>query len=329
MCKLAFAKTVDGSAYETVLRMLEHQENVVAGHSTGVAWQDKQGAHLRKAVGKVLNFKAKYPDTPRSHTALGHSRYATVGAITEDNQHPISLMFNGKRIGYAIHNGHWADYANYEYLRNRNLVNKTDSALIFTIYTKILEKAGNTKNGRRKALATLQQFLSGTVTASQNLILMFDDGQVIFSGFKLTYSQGEDGVGIMTFGFKNEVEAQKIYEVSQMRVLKFNAMPIKIDITSKPPKPTEKINVVPTCGIGSIGQTTKTAKEQTQLNLWKKIDKKKWRLVLENAFNQNNAKNYGELMKKRYNTNYRVVINSRGRYSVYVRRKDYQKVKSK
>src|SRR3989304_4193210 len=109
MCKLAFAKTTDGRAYEIALNMLKHQENVVAGHSTGIAWFDthKGNTHIRKAVGKINSFLAEYPDIPKSNLAIAHSRYATVGAINVANQHPIPIRFQGKQIAYGIHNGHW------------------------------------------------------------------------------------------------------------------------------------------------------------------------------------------------------------------------------
>jgi glucosamine 6-phosphate synthetase-like amidotransferase/phosphosugar isomerase protein len=95
--------------------MIKFQEEVVAGHSTGVAYLDSnRGFHLRKIIGKVNSFLNKYPDFPSTDDCLGHSRYASVGAITIENQHPIPVIVKGKTIGYGVHNGTWSDYTSFE-----------------------------------------------------------------------------------------------------------------------------------------------------------------------------------------------------------------------
>lgn len=316
MCKLAFSKTSNGEAYDKVVAMLRHQENVVAGHSTGIAWKDKQGVHLRKAVGKIINFLAEYPDIPRTNMVLGHSRYATVGKVNKQNQHPIRILYKGKGIGFAIHNGHWGEYASYEYLRNTNRANKTDSALIFDIYQKVLEKYGDSAENRKRALATISEVVDGgTGRFGNNFILMFDNGQVIFGGHKLTYKSERNQMGIMTFGFDNEVIPKKIYEVVGFKVREVSYLPfINFRVT---PRPIEKpeVKIVPTCGIPIPPH------EQTTLKVFKKIDKKIWKLANANHPTKMNAQLYGELLKKRHKTNYRVQENPNGKWSVYIRRK--------
>ena len=81
----------------------------------------------------------------------------------------------------------WGHYRDFEYMRNRNLKNVTDSALLFTIYSDALEKYGDSRVNRRKALGTMRNIVKGE--SNNNFIIMFDDGQVIFSGNNLTYKE--------------------------------------------------------------------------------------------------------------------------------------------
>jgi len=234
MCKLAFARTRDGTAYKKVIGMIEFQENTVAGHSTGLAWLDKQGMHIRKAVGKINSFLAEYPDKPYSNTCLGHSRYATVGAINTTNQHPISIMYHGKRIGYAVHNGSFREYKSYEYLRKGRIKNETDSAVLFSIYSYILEKMGDSPENRRKAFAYIMKMISDGGTA--NIIIMFRNGQILFSGNILTYKQTKEAIGVMTFGLHNHTKEGIIYEIKGFTINKYRPGIPSIIVPKKIPK---------------------------------------------------------------------------------------------
>lgn len=303
MCKLAFVKTVKANAYEVVLDMIKHQEQVVAGHSTSVSWIDNQGLHVRKAIGKVINFKAKYTDIPKTHIALAHSRFASVGGITLDNQHPIPIIVNGKIIGQGIHNGTWIDYKKYEHMRIASVKNKTDTAIIFAIYSDILNKYGDNRTNRRKALATLFRVLNNeTKEANQNLIIMFNDKQVLFSGHVLTYTVKTPKVGIMTFGLDNKVDKTKIYEVKDMRILKFEWCEFT-DYRLKPKK--VEFNTQ-----SSIIQS----KQVKRSNL------KDW-ILMKDFKTQQSAQHFGNLLKSRYGNNYRVMRNPYNKWGLYVRKK--------
>lgn len=311
MCKISFAKTKDGTAYEKAITMIEHQENVVAGQSTGTAYIDRKGVHLRKAVGKVINFKAKYPDIPKTNMCLFHSRWATTGAINEDNQHPISIMYKGKRIGYGVHNGVWSDYRNFEYLRNNNLTNKTDSALLFTLYSKILEKYGDNPINRRKALGTMRNLVKGE--SNNNFVIMFNDGQVIFSGNNLTYKQSKDVVGIMTFGLPNKIDFYHIYEVKGYNVLKFQYQSFDYVFEPKPPQQENKPNTYVGCCQSTLNQY--------QSKYFMMFEGDTYKLYNENYLTQEQAQNKGEILKARYGIKFRTIANKRKLWSLYVRGK--------
>ena len=221
MCKLAYVRTRDDSAYSRVIKMIEFQENVVAGQSTGITFRKTDGSFsTRKAKGKINSFIAKYPDMPSSREALGHSRWATVGVINIDNQHPISIMYKGKKIGYGVHNGSFTDYEAYEHYRNDGVVNKTDSALLFAIYGRVLRQFGDSRQNRIRAFSYLMNIIKNEM--NHNLILMFKDGQVLFGGNKLTYQVDEDKVGIMTFGLENSCVDGFVYEIHKMKVFRHN-----------------------------------------------------------------------------------------------------------
>ena len=314
MCKLGFSKTTDGTSYQIALDMIKHQENVVAGNSTGLAWIDKNGEHLRKTIGKVLDFMAEYPDIPKTNMTLSHSRYATVGGVSMENQHPSGIMFNGSRIGYGIHNGGWKDYKAYEHHRNPNIKNKTDSALMFHIYSLILEKYNaNNKIGRIRAMATLQNFLSkGENVVNQNFIFMFNDGQVIFCGdgleiHPLTYKVEKNKIGIMSFGLPNSVSNRMIYSVDGFKIIKHN-----FDIYRGFELSRKKEEIV------EISEQNTT---QKSINDFKKIDKTKFKL--HGMFNtSNSAKMYGEILKKKKQISYyRVLENKDGKFNLYINRR--------
>lgn len=331
MCKLAFLKTNDGSAYRESIKMIQHQESVVAGHSTGFVFRRTDGKYeVRKSIGKIINYMAKYPDIPKSNSVLSHSRYATVSGINLDNQHPINITLNGKVIGYVIHNGSWSAYQDYEYMRNPNVKNKTDSALAVAIYTDILKKKGNTPMGRKRALATLKGIVDGG-TPYQNFIIMFTDGQVLFAGEVLTYNAKPGRVGIMTFGLPNAVEKNIVYEVRDFNVVSSSFNPYEdYKLEARPPRRIEPMNF----GCGGlqgipperrIDEATGTQEQrekdkQTTLSDFRMIEGKRYRLhrVFLDA---RSARKLGERLKKAEGYSYRVLDDFKdGRARLYVRK---------
>jgi predicted glutamine amidotransferase len=307
MCKLALAKMKDGSAYFTVINMLRHQEQTVAGHSTGLSWTGLDGkVHIRKAIGKVNSFLVEYPDIPQSFLTLGHSRYASVGAINIPNQHPVKVMYKGRRIGYAVHNGTWTEYADYEHYADANMDNKTDSQLIFTIYGKILEKYGDSPINRRRALATINKIVKGEYLKS--FIVVFDDGQVIASATTLTYDVTPEKVWIMTFGLPNKMQYGYIYEIQGYRMQKYEFMPFT-DFTLES-KHVKNSTIDASCGVGN--------KEAGDV---RHIEKDEW-VVIKSGFKTGEmAGKFGEYIKKKFKVNYRVIYTDSLKFAVYTKQR--------
>ena len=234
MCKLAYIRTRDDSSYQRAIDMIKFQENNVAGQSTGLTFRTSSGFSTRKAIGKTNSFLSKYPNIPNSNEVLAHSRWATVGIINLDNQHPISVMYKDKKIGYAIHNGRFDDYESFEHYRREGMVNKTDSALLFSIFSRALEQMGDSKENRRKAFALTIDLIKHE--SNHNLIFMFKDGQVLFGGNVLSYNSTPEKVGIMTFGFDNLVEEGFVYELNGFKINRFNIRIPNLNIVKKPKK---------------------------------------------------------------------------------------------
>ena len=327
MCKLAFSKTNDGTAYELGLNMLRHQENQVAGHSTGISYIDNKGHHLRKAVGKVIHYLEKYPDIPKTDWALCHSRYASIGAINEDNAHPISVYYKEKRIAYFVHNGTFTDYYRYKSYTKEDRVNKTDSAVICDLFSKILEQFGDSHQNRRKAFANIIK-LAGNY---QNMIMLFDDKHLIFSGSALTYKyEPEDKkFGIMTFGFSTTVKRDRVYSFEDDKLSMYELSPFEITLTPDPEKEKKKkwwqteLDEMEEADMEEYEEDKELSKTNKFNDDIIEVDGKKFKKYMDYK-DQKTAQMYGDGLKKKLNTNYRVFKND-NKWTLFIDVEDYDK----
>lgn len=108
--------------------------------SWGISTVDMKGAHVFKKIGKIGSININQVNLPKSNIAIGHTRWATHGNVTEKNAHPH--FSETKRI-IVVHNGIVENYQKLrEGLRKEGykFQTDTDTEVIAQLFEKNLKK---------------------------------------------------------------------------------------------------------------------------------------------------------------------------------------------
>lgn len=167
MCSIIGLATTDQAA-ELVVSGLKRME--YRGYdSAGVATFDGQNILVRKGVGKVGEVNSYLSmDSLEGNVAIGHTRWATHGGVTEYNAHP-HLSTSGRVA--IVHNG---IIDNYQAIRDNlreegySFKSETDSEAIANLLDKGYRETGDIREAIRRTVSELK----GKYAVSA----IFDDG---------------------------------------------------------------------------------------------------------------------------------------------------------
>src|SRR6185436_14742591 len=125
--------------------------------SAGIAIGDGKTLHLRRSVGKLVNLVAQLREHPTSGTCgIGHTRWATHGAVTEENAHPHRDA-SGEIV--VIQNGIVENYLELKSRlveRGHVFQSQTDTEVIARLLGDHYQQAGSLEAAMRLTLAELR-----------------------------------------------------------------------------------------------------------------------------------------------------------------------------
>ncbi len=136
--------------------------------SWGIAVLSKSHIHIDKQVGVVSNHRLKLP---KSSVAIGHTRWATNGAVTKINAHPH--LASDKTFALA-HNGiveNFATIKNQLIGKGYNFISETDTEVIVRLIEDKRKVTNNLVDAIRKAFAQL--------TGRNTIIVLSVTGEII------------------------------------------------------------------------------------------------------------------------------------------------------
>lgn len=140
------------NALELVIKGLQKLE--YRGYdSWGVAAELDGKLFIEKKVGKISEAKMEHFTGKKTGLAIGHTRWATHGGVTDINAHP---HFSADKKVAVVHNGIIENYEEIrEELGRHNFISETDTEVIPHLISKYLKEKMSFKDAVRKAAKRL------------------------------------------------------------------------------------------------------------------------------------------------------------------------------
>ncbi|MCT2536106.1 glutamine--fructose-6-phosphate transaminase (isomerizing) [Aquibacillus koreensis] len=135
--------------------------------SAGIATLNENGIHVTKVKGRIAALREKVDAELHATMGIGHTRWATHGAPSEDNAHPHQSASGRFTI---VHNGVIENYYEIrdEYLTDVSLKSETDTEIVVQLIEILNKEYNDVAEAFRKAVALLKGSYAFALIDEQN-----------------------------------------------------------------------------------------------------------------------------------------------------------------